>query len=164
MGHNGIRFGEGLNVFPVYPPKDAGGLTTNSLWVDLSDASWCTFLVDLGNQTSDATDTLTFTVLTSTDGSTTGNQAAFWYRLSSATATNGWGAITAGSSDGVAIANADAMDNMSILIDVDPAIVAASITGGRWVAIGFAIIGPIALMGIDAFVEHKYLGNTMSSS
>ena len=164
MAYNGIRFGQGINVFPVQPPKDVGGLTTDTLDVDIRDANWVTFLVNLGNLTSDATDTITLTVEATTDGATTGDAVAFWYRLSSASATNTWGDVTAGTSDGVAIVGAAAGDNMSVLLDVDPAVVRNSVTGAVGVYVNSVTVGPIALMSTTAFVEHKYPGNTMSST
>ena len=164
MGYNGIRFGQGINVFPVLAPVDQGAAGTDvSAYVDLSDAAWVTFLVNMGNMTSDATDTVSFIVDCSTDGSTTGESCAFKYRLSSAIATNTWGAITDATSDGAAIVTATD-DGKAILIDVDPATVAAAKDGARWCRIEATNIGPISLICINAFVEHKYLGNTMSSS
>lgn len=159
----GIRYGQGINVFPVQPPKDVGGLTTETLDVDLRDASWVTFLCNLGNMTSDASDTVTVTVEATTDGSTTGAAVPFKYRLSSTTAVNTWGDITDATSDGVAIVGATD-DNKSILIDVDPAVVQASVDGAVGCYVNYVVVGPVCLMSTTAFVEHKYPGNTMSST
>jgi hypothetical protein len=164
MGFNGLRYGQGLSVMPVLAPVDQGNAgTDNTAYVDVGDAAWCTFLVMMGNMTSDASDTVSFLVDASTDGSTTGEAIAYKYRLSSAIATNTWGAITAGSSDGTAIVTA-ADDGKAILIDVDPAVVAAAKDGARWVRLDITNIGPISLIGVCAFLEHRFLGNTMSSS
>lgn len=164
MSYSGIRFGQGINVFPVQPPKDIAASTTDTLDVDIRDANWVTFLVNVGAMTSDASDTLTLTVEATTDGSTTGDAVNFWYRLSSTTATNTWGAVTAGTSDGVAIFGAAAGDNCSVLIDVDPAVVRNDVTGAVGVYVNMVSLGPITLVSTTAFVEHKYPGNTMSST
>lgn len=162
MGYSGVRYAQGINIFPVQPPKDVGGLTTDTLDVDLRDANWVSFLINLGNMTSDASDTVTITVEATTDGSTTGDAVAFTYRLSSATATNTWGAITAATSDGFTVGATD--DNKSIWIDVDPAVVRNSVTGAVGCYVNTVTVGPICLMSTTAFVEHKYPGNTMSST
>lgn len=162
----GPRFGQGINVFPLLPPKDIANATTDTAYIDLYDANWLTFYVELGNMTSDASDTVTFSVAVSTDASTTNVCVAFNYRLSSAmtaAGTNVWGDITAGSSDGTAIAGATD-DNKAILIDVDPAVVGAAVAGARYCRLDIAATGPITLLAASAFVESRYPANTMTST
>lgn len=164
MAYSGLRYGHGINIMPVLAPVDQGAAgTDNTAYVDLAEANWVTFLVMMGAMTSDATDTVTFLVDASTDGSTTGEAVAFKYRLSSAVAVNTWGAITDGSSDGSAIIGATD-DNKAILIDVDPAVVQKAKAGARWVRLDITNVGPISLISVCAFVEYKYPGGTMSSS
>lgn len=164
MAYSGIRYGEGLNVVPVLAPVDQGAAGTDvSSYVDLRRANWLTFLVMLGAMTSDASDTVTFVVDCSTDGSTTGAACAFKYRLSAAVGTNTWGAITDSTSDGAAIVGATD-DNKSILIDVDPAVVRAAKTGANWARLEATNVGPISLISVCAFTETMYPGNTIRTT
>lgn len=161
----GVRFGEGCNIFSVLEPADIGGTATPTDDVDLLDANWVTFVVQLGNMTSDATDTVTVIVYSSTAVDSTDASCAYWYRLSGGAvgADNSWGVITAGSSDGTAIAAAT-QDKYTILIDVDPAVAQAAKAGARWVHLNIDPVGPVTLASCLAIVEHKYPGNSMSSS
>ncbi|MBE3087797.1 MAG: hypothetical protein IMZ71_01575 [Chloroflexi bacterium] len=116
--------------------------------------------------TSDVTDVVNISASVSTDGSTTNVNIAFKYRLSSASATNTWGAITDATSDGTTdIAAASAQDNCSILIDIDPAVVGKAVDGANSVRLDIVATNcPICLASTTAFLEHKYPGNTMSST
>jgi hypothetical protein len=164
MAYNGVRYGQGLNVIPVLAPVDQGNAgTDNTSYVDLKHANWLTFLVMMGNMTSDASDTVTFVCDCSTDGSTTGNACAFKYRLSAAVGTNTWGDITDATSDGAAIVGATD-DNKAILIDVDPAVVLQAKTGACWARLECTNVGPISLISVCAFVEQKYPGNTIRTT
>lgn len=162
----GVRFGEGINVVPVLAPIDIAATATNTAYVDLDMANWITFLLQFGNMTSDTSDTVTITVEASSDGASSGDVTIpFRYRLSSAVATNAWGAITASTSDGAAILTA-ASDNMSVLVDVDPAACQTSdgMTDARWVRATITPLGPITLVSACAFVETRYPANAIPSS
>ena len=164
MPNQGLRYGQGINVMPVLAPVDQGNAGTDvTQYVDCQDAAWVTFLVMFGNMTSDASDTVTIVVDCSTDGSTTGESIAYDYRLSSAVAVNTWGAITASTSDGTAIVGATD-DNKAILIDIDPADVAAAKEGARWCRLELTNVGPISLVAACAFLEYRWPANTMTSS
>lgn len=164
MTYTGVRFGEGINVIPVLAPVDQGNAgTDNTIYVDLKRANWLTFLVMMGAMTSDASDTVTFVVDCSTDGSTTGAACAFQYRLSAAVGTNTWGAVTDSTSDGAAIVGATD-DNKAILIEVDPATVAAAKEGACWARLECTNVGPISLISACAFVETKYPGQTIRTT
>jgi hypothetical protein len=117
------RFADKLKVLPHLAPQN---ITTGAVSGDgmlLKYLNWVTFLVSLGAMTSDSTDTVTFTVESSTGASTNSNDVAipFTYRLSSALGTDNHGAATTCSTAGVAM-NAATHDNMMLIIDVDPAI------------------------------------------
>ena len=161
----GVRFGEGCNIIPVLAPVDMAATATPTIDVDCADANWVTFIIQLGNMTSDATDTVTFTVYGSTAVASTDVAIGdWWYRYSGgAVAVNSWGAITTGSSDGVAISKATE-DSYTVIIDVDPVAVAGAEDTARWVHVLITPVGPITLGSAVAIVEHKYPGNSMSST
>jgi hypothetical protein len=164
MAHK-VAFAEGMNIIPVLAPKDTAATAVGTEFVDLDLANWCSFLVMFGNMTSDSTDTVTVIVEATSDGASSGEVAIpFKYRLSSAVATNAWGAITAGTSDGITV-TAAANDSMALWIDIDPAAVqGAGKTDGRFVRVFLTPLGPITLVSACAFVETRYPGNSIPSS
>lgn len=162
----GIRFAEGLKVLPILAPQNIVATATATQYVDLDLVNWATFAVQFGAMTSDSTDTVTVTVEASTAGSSNATEVAiaFNYRLSSAVATDSMGAITAGSTSGVAVTAAD--DNKVLIIDVDPAVVQATGADFRYVRL---VATPNAEMascniGVVAYLEHRYPGNSIPSS
>lgn len=171
MSH-GIRFAEGMKILPVVAPVDTAATAVNTAFVDLDLANWVTFVINFGNLTSDDSDAVVITArCSSEDTSATTEPLAipFWYRLSTAVATDtGWGDITAGTSDGVGSSdglNASDLDNKVMVIDIDPSVVAAySGAQQRWVSLNIAPQGPITIFGVTAFIEQKYPGNTIPSS
>jgi hypothetical protein len=164
MAINGVRFGEGINVIPVLAPVDGSSNPAGTLYVDLDLAHWCTFLVEFGVVTSGDSSTLTVSVECSTAVTSNATEQAisFRYRLSSIAGANAWGAITDGTSDGVEVGMA--VDGMAMLIDVDPAAVAAKRANARWVRLWFAHSQSVLLYAAQAFVEHRYPGNVIPSS
>jgi len=162
----GIRYAEGLKVLPVLAPVDTAASAVSSEAVWLREAQWMTFLVQFGNLTSDSTDTITITVESSTASETaaTDEAIAFNYRISSAVATDSMGAITAATSDGFSITSTD--DNKCIIIDVDPAYVAAKDTDAQYVRVVATPSAAVAicLLSAVAVVEPRYPGNSMNSA
>jgi hypothetical protein len=95
----------------------------------------------------------------------------FWYRLSSAVATDSMGDITAATSDGIGTSddgiNAAGLDSKVLIIDVDASVVAAKAAtsgGNRWVSVAIAPTGPITIDGAIAIGEPRYPGNSIPSS
>lgn len=172
MSH-GIRFAEGMKILPVLAPVDTAATAVQTAFVDLDLANWLTYVIAFGNLTSDDSDAVVITArCSSEDTSATTEPLAipFWYRLSTAVATDtGWGDITAGTSDGIGSSddsiNAANLDSKVLVIDIDPSVVAAY-SGGqqRWASLNIAPQGPITILGVTAFIEQKYPGNTIPSS
>lgn len=162
---NSIRFAEGLKVLPLLAPQAITTSATASSYVDLDGAHWATFLVSLGAWTSDSTDTVTFTVEASTAGSSNATEAAiaYTYRLASAIDTDSMGAITAATTAGVALTATD--DNKVLVIDVDPAAVAAT-ADRRYLRVVATPSSHNAstLLSVCAFLEPRYPGNSIPSA
>jgi len=165
----GIRYAEGLKVLPILAPSDiSGSAATSSQPIWLREVQWVSFLVYFGAMTSDSTDTITVTVESSTGQSTasTDEAIAFNYRLASAVATDSMGAITAATSDGLAI-TADAYDNKALIIDVDPAYVAGKDTDAVYLRLVFTRSSTDLasfFVGATAILEPRYPGNSMNSA
>jgi hypothetical protein len=167
-----FRFAQGLKVQPVLSPVDTGATAQVSSFVDMDLAHWLTFVVSFGNMTSDDSDVVAILVrCSSEDTSATTEPLAipFWYRVTSATATDSTTDIVAGTSDGIGTSddgiNAANLDNKILIIDVDPAVVGAY-TGGqqRWVSLAIAPTGPITIDAALAVVETRYPGANIPSS
>jgi len=161
----GIRFAENMSVIPLLPPADITSTNTWTAYVDLNLANWCTFLVSYGSVSSGGAtcdDMLVQVVCSSLQTTASVDAIDFQYRLSSAIATDSWGTITAGTSDGATIG--PAVDSTNLLIDVDPSVVAAYSAVKRFVALEFTPISTSTFVAVTAFLEHKYPGNTIPSS
>ena len=162
---NGIRYGEPMNVIPVLAPQNITTTATWTAYVDLDLAHWVTFVVNYGSLSSAGAtcDDLNLTVVCSSLASTASTTAIdFKYRLSAAVATNSWGAITAGTSDGITVG--PAADNMSLVVDVDPATVWAKSSVKRFVAIAMTAASTATFVAATAFVEPRFPGNSIPSS
>jgi hypothetical protein len=157
---NGVKFAQGMQILPILGPSDIVATATKTNIVDLKYANWATLVLNFGAITCDPP---TVTVKVSTANTTTSAiQIAFNYRLSDNTAsTSGWGAVTAATTTGVALAGAAADNNKVLLIDVDPAAVAAEGADYRYI---HALITPdanatVTIVGALAFLEPKYPAN-----
>lgn len=162
----GIRYAEGLKVLPILAPADITTTATNTQSIQLREAQWVTFLVQLGAFTSDSTDVVVLTVESSTAASTAATDEAipFSYRKSSAVATDSMGAITAATSDGLTLTATD--DNVTVVIDVDPAYVASKDTDAAYLRVVATPTSDVAslLIGVHAIIEPRYPGNSMNSA
>ena len=160
----GIRFGEKLQVVPLFAPAVSTADTVESAFVALENVQWLTFIVQLGAMTSDVGDLLTFTVNTST-GQTTADAISipFTYRISSAVGVDAWGAITAGTTAGLAMTALQ--DNMAVQIDVDPASIPALDSDALYCYLDFGT--PTIVTGyasILAVIEPRYPQNANLTS
>ena len=161
-----FRFAEGLKVLPVVTPADKVGNTVESNFIKLNSVHWLTFMVHVGTTTGSATsDVLVFTVMASTSGTTNTAETAiaFNYRLSAAIGTDLMGAITAADATGYEVLQT-ALDNMVVIIDVDPAAVSKALTGANYAQL---VITPSAsaanILGVVAICEPRDPGNTIRS-
>lgn len=122
------RYAEKLHIVPLLAPaaSTAGGGVL-SYAVRLANAQWVSFLLGWGAQTTDDAAVTTVTVVSTTAvGNTTGaNDVAlpFVYRLSTAPGSDNWGDPTTCANTGLSITGAQ--DDMTLLIDVDPATIPA---------------------------------------
>jgi len=161
----GVRFGEGLKVIPVLAPQDNDATAAWTTCVDLDMAHWVTFIVQFGALSSDGAscdDVQVDVVCTSLNSTASATEIDFTYRLSSAILTDTWGDITAGTSAGIVIG--PAMDNMSLIIDVDPNVVYSKSSVKRFVSVHLHPATSITLASAVAIVEPRYPGNSMPSS
>ena len=157
-----VRFGEDVQVILALAPVAFTNSCACSQFVDLNMANWVSFIVDFG--LTSATQ-VTVSVEASSIGSSSGaTKIGFDYRLSSAVATQGWGAITDGTTAGVAILAANA-NNASVLIDVDPAEVQLLGEQHRWVGVRLTPTSSLLVTaGVTAFIQPRYPGNSIPSS
>lgn len=119
----GIRYAEKLQVTPLLAPA-ATTTAVETAFVKLENMQWLSWLVNWGAMTSDSTDVVVITIKSSTGQSTAAGDVAqtFSYRLASAVGDDSWGAITSAATLSI---NAT-QDNMGLIIDLDPAVIAAA--------------------------------------
>lgn len=165
-----IRFGEGTLIYPVLGAVAITDTTTVTEFVDLDLANWVSFLVSFGVVTSGggaSCNTVLITAVGSSIASTAGGDLiGFDYRLSEQIGTHGWGAITDGTTAGTAFtAGAAELSSRSVLIDIDPAELAAMGETHRWVGLKLECITSLAVTAsVTAFIEPRYPGNDIPSS
>ncbi len=110
------------NIIPLLESKDIAANTTASAYMNIKGANYAAFLLIFGAITSaTATDTEVVTLEAATAEGAAEAAIAFNYRLSGALGANTWGAITAATSSGLAMASTD--DNKLLWIEVDPEVV-----------------------------------------
>jgi hypothetical protein len=164
MSQFGIRYGQGLKPLPILTVADVVATATATAYFDLDQLNWATVIVSFGAIAStDSTGEVVITVEAST-AATEGN-VAFSYRLSAAVGTDSMGAITAATAAaGAAIPNT--ADNTVVLIDIDPAVVAASAADRRYVRLVITPTSEITstIVGAILIAEPRYPGNAIPSS
>lgn len=169
MPQFGIRYGEGMKIQPILAPADIVAVATPTKYIDFDQVNWATFLIQFGAMTTtDTTGEVVVTVEASTAGTSnaTEGQILFQYRLSGAVDTDSMGAITTPASAAAGAVVSEAGDNKVLIIDIDPAVVAASAADRRYVR---AVITPTSdltatVVGAIAILEHRYPGNAIPSS
>lgn len=161
------KFGELENVIPLIAPQDITTTATASPYVDLKTAHSMSFVLLFGNIAAASADqAITVTVECVTGAASASNETAiaFSYRKSTAVGANSLGSKTAATSSGVSVATTD--DNKILLIDVDPAVVAAALADARYVRV---VITPDAgasatLVAALAVIKPRYVQNAMVSA
>lgn len=160
------RFGQIDHVLPVLSPAD---ITTNDTFtklVNLSGAHRCTFEVSLGTVTCASTTTPILTVLAATSAATTTATAiAFKYRKTGAVDTDTYGDVADATSSGVTLVKDTDVDKI-IIIDVDPAVVAAAKADCRWACVKIDSAATISALevGVNARIEPRYNGPSPESA
>ena len=160
---------EVLKVLPLLAPQDITTSATGSSYIDLDQ---CVGLLELelmvGALTAtDSTDGVVVTVEATTAGasSDTNTAIAYQYMLSSAVDTDSMGAITAATSSGVALTSGSD-DSKVMLIYVDPAAMAATVTDGRYVRVYLTPTSDqsATLVGVVARYTPRYSQASQKSS
>lgn len=161
----GNRFVEYENVVPLLAPVDIAGTATATPYVDLKTAHDLTLFVYIGNITTASADQTAGPVVTiecATGAASASNETnyEFQYRLSSATGTNTWGAISSASA-GVDITVTG--DGKMLAIHVDPSGVQTALADARYIR---AVITPgtggaICLVAAWAVLSPRYAQTTM---
>jgi pyruvate-formate lyase len=122
------RFAFGEHIVPLLAPVDSAATDYASPYVNLKDALHCTFFVYFGVVTATSADqNLVVTIESSTAATSNATETAlpFSYRLSGATGTDTWGAITTVTATGVSL-DTTTVDGKMLAIDVNPAIIEAT--------------------------------------
>lgn len=165
---HGVRFAEGVKIHTVYGPIDMAGLTTNTRHVNLEDANWLSFLINIGVTSSAASADLEISAVCSTaetSAAAVPTIIPFWYRLSSTLGTTewGWSAITTGSTAGN-FAITTGQDNISVWIDVDPSDCSAVSADHKWAHLLLQSSAAALPLSVVSFVETRYPGNSIPAS
>lgn len=162
----GNPYGMKQNIVPLIAPVDTAATAIASPFVALQSAHALRFLLFFGVITAASADqSVTVTVEAATTGAT-GSEAAiaFNYRKSDAVGANVWGAITAATSAGLAIATTD--DGKAVLIEVDPAAVQTAKEDATHVRVVITPDGggTVTLVTALAEIDPRYMGSTMESA
>jgi len=122
------RYAFGEHIVPLKAPVDSAGTAYATPYVNLKDALHCTFFAYFGVVTAASADqniVVTVEASTSTTSNATEVALAFRYRLSGATGTDTWGAVTSVDNTGVSL-DTTSVDGKMIAIDIDPAAIEAA--------------------------------------
>lgn len=161
------RYGDTVKVLPLMAPVDLGATGTESAYIDLN---MCVGLVEFEVNTglitdSDSTSGATIAVYASTAGSSSDTNTAvtFRYRQSAAVGTDTMGAL---STDSTSLRILEAVDNVTTLIYVDPAVVAKEVTDGRYLCVYIDADANVnaCLASVVARYTPRYAGASMPSS
>lgn len=164
----GVRFAEGIQVQTVFGPLDIAGLTTNTRHVNLKNANWLSFLINIGVTSSATSADLEIGAACSTantSASAVPTLIPFSYRLSSTLGTSQyvWSSITTGSSAG-SVACTTGQSNISVWIDIDPAECAKVGADYQWAHLLLKTSAAALPCSVVAFLEPRYKGNSIPSS
>lgn len=157
---NNMKYNFAENVFPLLAPVDSVTTAYDSLFVDCRRALHVTFYLYLGVITGAATTshpTITMEAATAAASATAPTAIPFSYRLSAATGTNTWGAITAATSSGVAL-DVVASDGKMLAVDVNLAGLDGLVADAAFVRMRVGLVGggSVALNAIWAEIEPRY--------
>jgi hypothetical protein len=159
------KYGMYENVIPLLAPVDIAATATNTSFVDLDGAHEVSFFVYFGVITAASTAQTgpTITIHCATTAATTAaTTIPFYYRLSAATGTNTWGAVTSCASSGYTISISG--DGMMVQFIVDPAEAQADHDLGRYLYVRvtpLATYGTPTLVSIFAVTNPRYKQTSM---
>lgn len=152
-----LVFGE--NIVPLKAPVDSAGTAYATPYVGIKNYLHATFFFYFGVVTAASADqavVITMEAATSAASSATEVALAFKYRLSGATGTNTWGAVTAATSAGYSFGTTD--DGKMVAVDIDLAdlervLVDASHLRG---VVGIDAGGTVTLNAVWAVLKPRY--------
>ena len=153
-----LNFAE--NVFPLLAPIDSATTSINQLFVDARRALHVTFYIYLGVITGAATTshpTITVEAATAAASGTNPTAIPFTYRVSAATGTNTWGAITAATATGFTH-DIVSGDGKMIAIDVNLASLDGLLADAAFLRPVISIVGggSVFLNAVWAEIEPRY--------
>ena len=144
------------NIVPLLAPVDIASNITISPWMDLRHAQKAAFLISFGAVTSaSAADAYVITIASATVETGTQTAIDFRYRISAATGTNTWGAVTTvAAATGLPIV-ANGGDSMTVFIEIDPDALGMT---GRYVHVVLTDVDDMSacLVSIIGFCEARY--------
>lgn len=163
-------YGQVNKIVPLLSPTAETSSSWASAFVDLENALTCTFVVPFGVLTSaSASQALVLTVeASSTDSTNALNLPVLCnYRISSAVATDSWGAVTAMTTAAAGVPLTSANAQMTVLINVDPVDAATALASGlgRWVhVVGTATQIATDTPAVIAILKPRYAQNSPLSA
>ena len=162
---NGVRYAEGIHVFPLKAPA-ATTADTESAWLNLENCQWVSFYVQWGDMAAGSSDTFNVAVKSTTStasGTTNANDYAlpFDYRLSAAAGEDNWGDKTAVTTATGYVTVTGAQDNMALWIDVDPALIYSHDSDATFLYVDIDANAAAATdtnyaVAVTAFIEDRY--------
>lgn len=152
------------NMIPLLAPQDIAGTATASSYMDVKYANKAAFLISIGAlTTATAADHVDVTVEAASAPTAAEAAVSFSYRLSGALGTNTWGAVTAATSTGFAIASTD--DNKLVWIELDLGATYFDIDEMHYLRVVLTPDGMTAtLVGIIGVLESRYRQTTHLSA
>lgn len=163
-----LAFGE--HIVPLKAPVDSAGTAYATPYVNLKDALHCTFFAYFGVVTATSADqNVIVTVEASTAATSNATEVAlaYKYRLSGATGTDTWGAVTSVANTGISL-DTTTVDGKMLAIDIDPAAIEAA-HGQRdakfvRLVMGIDAGGTVTLNGVWAELDPMYPQTTHLSA
>lgn len=151
-----LIFGE--NVLPLKAPVDSAGTAWATQFVPVKNYLHATFYAYFGVITATSADQSVIVTMEAATAAASGSEVAiaFRYRLSGATGTNTWGAVTAATASGATVATTD--DGKMLAIDIDPAALDGLLADASHVrmVVGIDAGGTVTLNAAWATLEPRY--------
>jgi hypothetical protein len=163
------RFGIGEHIIPLKAPVDSAGTAYASPYVDMKGALHATFFYYVGVVTATSADqniVVTLEAATSAASSAAEVQIPFKYRLSGATGTDTWGAITSVAAATGASLDTTTADGKMLLIDLDLASLEGLLADARFVrmVVGIDAGGTVTLNAAWCVIDPRYPQLTQQST
>lgn len=165
MSHSFVMYD---NVVPLLAPVDIAGTATATPYMDLKTANDAMIYVYIGNITTASADQTAGPVVTieaATGAASASNEVnyEFQYRLSAATGTGTWGAVSSATA-GVDLTVTG--DGKMLAIRIDPAAVQAALTDARYVRVVITpgTGGAITLAAVWGVIDARYKMTSMVSA